>query len=345
MVEYFGGWIAASWVAQGGGADSGVAAEPCAPAAGRSWFLPDGTTVKNQDAYVVVMNPFNAEAVFSLTIVTEARTVRSKDWSNFLLAPRRTAVFHLNDKVLGDTTVATRIDVSIGRVAASSMGISEKGGIRSAIGTPSPAPRVVLAGVADAGPSEIPVLAAGGGAVTYRVTVLSETGAHPADGLTEERLAPGADQTERVNAPAAALVLQAAEGGRLAAARRSVGLKGDRGSTPGVAPRSAWMLSTAAAADGDEVRIYLANPGSRPIQVRLSALSESGPRAGAEATVSVPPGTTVAVPSALDPGHALDSVLAVAQNGTFVPVEASYAATGSGYAVAAGVPIPSRWVP
>jgi len=345
MVEYFGGWIAASWVAVADGADSGVAAEPCAPAAGRSWFLPDGTTVKNQDAYVVVMNPFDAEAVFSLTVVTEARTVRSKDWSNFLLAPRRTAVFHLNDKVLGDTTVATRLDVSIGRVAASSMGISKKGGIRSAIGTPASAPRLVLAGVADAGPSEIPVLAAGGRAVTYRVTVLSEAGSHPAGGLTEERLAPGADQTERVNAPAAALLLQASEGGRLVPARRSFGLKGDRGSTPGLAPRSAWMLSTAAAADDDEVRIYLANPGRRPIQIRLSALSDSGPRAAARALVNLPPGTTVAVPTAFDPDHALDSVLAVAQNGTFVPVEASYAAAGSGYAVAAGVPIPSRWVP
>ena len=36
-------------------------------------------------------------------------------------------------------------------------------------------------------------------------------------------------------------------------------------------------------------------------------------------------------------------VVALADQGTFVPVEASYSSSG-GFAVAAGVPIPRRWV-
>jgi hypothetical protein len=50
MVEYFGGWIAAGWLARAGGDESGMAAEACVPRAGRTWFLPDGTTEKGKDA-------------------------------------------------------------------------------------------------------------------------------------------------------------------------------------------------------------------------------------------------------------------------------------------------------
>ena len=107
MVEYSGGWIAAGWVARAGKDESGVAAEPCLRRTGRTWLLPDGTTEKGQDAYVVVMNPFASEAVFSATLVTERRTVRPKEWTNFVLGAGRSTALHLNDNALGEKTVAT----------------------------------------------------------------------------------------------------------------------------------------------------------------------------------------------------------------------------------------------
>ena len=343
MVEFFGGWVAASWVASAGGEESGVAAEPCASAPGRSLVMPDGTTEKSQDAYVVVMNPFDAESVFSLTIVTEDRTVRSKDWSNFLLPPRRTAVFHLNDKVLGDTTVAAVLQVSLGRVAASSLGIADKGGIRSAIGAPAEGSRLVLPGTTDAGPSEVPVLDPGGQALTYGLVQLSDAGPVRVEGLGRERLAPGADTTEHLTASGSAVLLQPSGGGRVAAARRSFGLEGDQGSTNGVVPRAAWLLSSAAAGSSDDARVFLANPRQRPVEVHLRALSDSGP--GEETSLSIPAGSTVQAPPELLGGDAFGSVVAMADRGTFVPVEASYSAKGGDYAVAAGVPIPTRWIP
>src|SRR5439155_13129409 len=113
-----------------GGDESGMAAETSLARAGRSWLLRDGTTAEGQDSWVVVMNPFASEAVFSLTLITERRTVRTKDWSDFVLGARRSVAFHLNAKALGERTVVADVQVSIGRVAAGGVGMGPDGGIR-----------------------------------------------------------------------------------------------------------------------------------------------------------------------------------------------------------------------
>src|SRR5919109_1726180 len=48
MVEYFGGWVSAGWVAEAAGRESGIAAEPCVSSTSTSWVLPDGTTVRGE---------------------------------------------------------------------------------------------------------------------------------------------------------------------------------------------------------------------------------------------------------------------------------------------------------
>jgi uncharacterized protein DUF5719 len=341
MVEYFGGWIAAGWVARAGGDESGIAAEPCLPRAGRSWLLPDGTTEKGQDAYVVVVNPFATEAVFTLTLVSERRTVQQKGWTNFVLGPRLSTAFHLNQHALGEQTVAAEIDVSIGRVAASSLGIDARGGIRSAIGVPAAANQVILPGVADAGPSDLSLIDPGGTAAHYGVTVLGTSGPSPAKDLVAQQLPPRSVRTDHVTAGAEAVVIRASNG--VAAARRSFGLQGDQGATSGaMRPARAWVVSTAAASGGNEVRLYLANPGRQAATVQIYALSLGAVPTEPE-TVDVPPGTTVPVDR--NPGPALSSVVAISRKGTFVPAEASYTARGIGFATATGVPIPARWVP
>src|SRR5439155_1424710 len=127
-VQYFGGWVAAGWVAEAHGAvpgtpgpnatptsagspggesggpagpvaEQGVAAEPCLPAAGRTWLLPDGTTVQGQEDYVIVMNPFATEAVFGLSFVAEGRTVEADDVE---LGGGTSLAVHVNRRILGD---------------------------------------------------------------------------------------------------------------------------------------------------------------------------------------------------------------------------------------------------
>jgi hypothetical protein len=304
-------------------------------------LLPDGTTEKGQDAYVVVMNPFASEAVFSLTIVTERRTVRWKSWSTFLLKPGRSTAFHLNQHALGEQTVAAEIDVSIGRVAAASLGIDAKGGIRSAVGIPKAATQLVLPGVAEAGPSDLALLDPAGTAAKYRVTTLGPSGPVPAADLATQELALGSARTEHITAGSRALVISSSV--PIAAARRSFGLQGDQGSTSGVVQAaSAWVVPTAASSNGNQTRLYLANPGARRASVTVYALSVGSAPTRAR-TVDVPPGSTVLVDP--KPGPSMASIVAIARSGTFVPAEASYTERGIGFAVTTGVPIPARWIP
>ncbi len=345
VVEYFGGWVAAGWVAVAGGDESGTAAEPCLAKAGRSWLLPDGTTVQEQDAWVVVMNPFASEADFSLTLITENRTVRTKDWTGVVLRARRSVAFHLNAKALGERTVVADVQVSIGRVAASSLGISSAGGIRSAVGVPAATDTVYLPGGGDSRHNEVAVVDPSGHGVHYRVDVLDPRGLAPAEGLGNEQLGPGADRTYDLTAGDPATIVVSGTDGRIAAARRTLGTRGDAGSTGGVAgPAPAWVITTTAATEADKVAVYLVNPGTDTVRMEVWLVGGGG-QVTPPFRVEIPPGVMVTLPAEFNPDHPQGSVVAVADSGTFIPVEASYSASGTGYAVAVGVPIPARFTP
>ena len=130
-VEYFDGWVAASWVTQGGGGEIGVGAEPCAAATGPTWFAPDGTTEQGEDAYLVVMNPFAVDAVFDVVLFTPKRApIRNSALTDHVLRPGKSVAFRLNAFAEGEAAVGAEVDVSLGRVAVSSLGITRDGGIR-----------------------------------------------------------------------------------------------------------------------------------------------------------------------------------------------------------------------
>ena len=164
MVEWFGQWVAVGWLAHAGGGEGGVAAEPCAPAAGGRWYLPDGTTdVDEDDDYVIVMNPFAREAVFSISLLSERKEpVRHGSLTDVVLRPFRSAAFNVNDVVLGEPTVSALVQVSVGRVAAATLGVSGAGGIRSALGyLGQPADTLTFPGGDDAGRTDLVVMSAG----------------------------------------------------------------------------------------------------------------------------------------------------------------------------------------
>src|SRR4029077_6770347 len=97
FVEYFDGWVGASWVAQGGGGEMGGGAEPGAPATSPTWFAPDGTTEQGEDAYLVVMNPFAVDAVFDVVLLTPTRaTSKSSELTDHVLRPGKSLTFRLS---------------------------------------------------------------------------------------------------------------------------------------------------------------------------------------------------------------------------------------------------------
>ena len=350
-LEYFGGWVAASWVTRADGKEVGVAAEPCLPGAGRHWTLPDGTTEQGESAYVVVMNPFAADAVFEVTALTESDPPKGiTDFTDYVLAGGRSAAFKLNQIVLGEAAVAARVDVSIGRVAVAALGISSKEGIRSSIGWPgAPAEETILPGGGDAGQSVLAAADPGTAPSTFSASVLGPKGLQIA-GRLRQQTQDGASATAypvTTEDPASiAATTQAGDPG-VVVARRTRGESQDLGSTGGVASAgSAWIVPPATGSAPRSPVVYLTNPGERPVEVALATLPVNGSPTSARATI--PPGSTIAAPKRLFSGKGDHPVMALAEGGTFAAGAASYSQGQhgvAGYAVSAGIPIPNAWLP
>ena len=345
MVEWFGQWVAVGWVAHAGGGEAGVASEPCAPSAGDRWFLPDGSTeVEGNEEFVVVMNPFAREAVISLTLLSERKEpVRQGELTDVVLKPYRSAAFHLNDVLLGERTVSTLLEVSVGRVAAATLGVSGTGGIRSALGyLGEPPPVLTFPGGADAGRTELLVLNGGSAERTGRVEVAGEIlgpdGIQPFAGLAEASLPPGSARTFPATTSGPSGVRISVIGEEAAAVRRTYGVVSDQAAITGAEPAAAWMVLPAVAGLPAVPGLVLANPSSEPVVVMLSYLA---PGPSERIGVTVPPGATIQVPKTFRLLAPQVAVFAEASSGTFVPAAVSYSLGREGLAAfAASIAIP-----
>jgi len=348
VVEWFGQWVGVGWLAHAGGGEGGVAAEPCAPTAGARWLLPDGTTETEGDHdYVVVMNPFAREAVLSLSLLSERREpVLQGDLTDVILRPFRSVAFELNEVVLGERTVATLVEVSVGRVAAATLGVSGTGGIRSALGyLGTPDADLVFPGGADSGRTELPVMSApsgGGSRVTLTGDLLLTDEAPPQEvpGLADASIPDGSARTFPATTSGPSSLRLEAGGGPVATVRRTFGTASDQGAVTGARPADSWLVMPAVAGAPANPGMVLANPGPEPVEVTLRYL-EPGPQE--ELTVSVPPEATVQVPAAFLFLAPEAGVWAQSGTGTFVVASVSYSLGAEGqatYAVALGIPVP-----
>lgn len=346
-VEWFDQWVAVGWVAHAGGNEGGVAAEPCSPAAGGTWFMPDGTseTKENKD-HVVVMNPFSRDAVFSVALLSDRPPVRLGGLTDVVLRPHRSFVVRLNEVVLGERTVSAVIEVSVGRVVAGSLGVSTTGGIRSAVGYLGQPPQtLVFPGGADAGRAELVVMSAGLERVGLVGELLEKEAEQPFAGLADSAPPAESGRTYPTTTAGPTSVLFTADGSGVAATRRTFGVVSDQASTNGGEPAAAWLVLPAVSGSPSNPSLVLANPGAEPVEVTLSYLA---PATTSPVTLTIPPLRTATAPKAFVEAAPAGAVLAVASFGTFVPAAASYSRGREGfatYAVALGVPIPERWVP
>lgn len=350
FIEYFGGWVAAGWVAHAGGGEKGVAAEPCLPRAGQRWFVPDGTTTERQDAFVVVMNPFAADAVFTLTLYTQKQApITTEAWTNVVLKPYRSRAFRLNATALGYDPVSTQIDVKVGRVAAGSLGLSDLGGTRSSVGVlGEPPERSILPGGFDQGATTMVVMNTGESRPGIEGALLSRDGLLGLPSIKQgaPRAASAVIHPVTTDGPST-IEVQSTPG--VVVARRTLGESSDRGSTTGVpAPAGAWVVLPAVAGRPFRPGLVLANLGDETVDVTLSVLPSGTGEPPQPVTMSIPPGRTVAGRNLFVTAKPLAAILAVSSSGTLVLAAASYSLGLEGfatYAVSAGVPIPDEWVP
>lgn len=348
MVEYFDGTAVAGWVAEAGkdgesGEESGVAAEPCTADAGKRILLAGASTAQQQDPYVVIMNPFGAPASYSLRLFTEKdRPVETAEES---LRPHHAVAVRLNGLLLGEPAIGTEVVVGLGRVAAGNLDLvtGKGGGARASVGWLAPDPSessqtVVLLGGRDEDTSGIAVVNPWESSTELMARLLTADQEQTATGLEGVSIPAESASTRTVDAQSPSSL--ALTSGPLAVARRSFSEQGDDGATTGVLPATSWVVLPAVTQTGPfEPRLVIANPGTQPADVSLRVLPENESKGGLTLpSAVVAPGTTEAIEL---PEDAVHSAVVVTAD---VPVASGivgYSDDGRGYAVSAGVPMPS----
>jgi hypothetical protein len=344
QVEYFDGWIAATWTSYANGTEKGIAAEECEPALSGTWIVPDGTTVRGEGGWIVVMNPTAADAIFGIRLLTEQPVTEPGPWSDVVLRPGRTAAFELSKYKLDKRTVSAVVQSKIGRLAVASVGVSAQSGIRAAAGIPAVVHSVTLPGGPDAGRSELVVANPSGGKATYRGMLDRTDGSQPISQLNGESL--GSEQAltyELSTDRTSTIQLNVTSQRGVAVARRTFGPHGDVGAIVGATPAMAWVVPAGTISSSGFWKLSLANPGTVPAQVHLRLLGPKG-QAAKPQEVKVPAGRTVLVGVSLTKPEPEGAVVAVASTGTFVPMATSFTRDVSGYAVSMGEPVPARWI-
>jgi hypothetical protein len=344
-VEYFGGWIGAGWLTRVAGSHAGVGAEPCAPAASRRWFAPDNTTQQGQEANLVIMNPFAAEAVLDVVLYTANRApIRISDYADVSIKPLHSLALPLS--AVGEQAITASVEVSTGRVAVASVGVSDSGGVRSTLGVTSTTSRTYLPVALGIGQSQLVVTVPGEAAAALGGSLLTRDGPSPLPGLVGTTQEPATAQLyPLVSAGPTSANLVSTDGVGIVAALRASGPEVDPASTAGaLIPAAAWIVTPTVAGGASRPGLVLVNPGDVAVDVTLHLLAPQGAAPAADITVTVPPASAKGAPAAFL-GSATDaSVLVRASGGDIVALGASTSLGPDGtsaFALAVGVPVVS----
>ena len=340
-VEYFGGWIGAGWVAS---TDEGVAAEPCAADAARRWFLADGTTELGEEAYVIVANPFAAAAVMNVVLYTSDRApIRDSEWTDLVIPPRRSMALHLNTKVEGEPAVAAALEVSVGRVAAASLGVSDRTKLRGALGWTEPTTGATFPLMQGSGHTELLLLSTAPESIRFGATELSEGQPRPAGGLTEQEHGPAAARAYPIPVGPGPLGIDlfTLEDAAVVAALRAVGPGEDIGATAGaVAPSDSWLVLPAVSRAHSTPGAVLVNDGDAAVVATVELLPREGGTAAAPVTVRVPAHAAAAVPPDFWASASGAALLIRSDGRSLVALAASTSGEADAFALSMGVPLP-----
>jgi hypothetical protein len=347
FVEYFGGWVAAGWVAKAGGGQSGVAAEPCASEAGTRWLAPDGTTEQGQNANLIVMNPFDVVAVVDVAIYTDTRApIRDSGLTDQEVPPHRSISLSLNRYALDEPAAAAEVRATAGRVAVASLGVGDDGGIRSALAVTGEGVRRILPSTNDPGQSTLVVVAPGDEQVRFGAVLYAGGEAGPAGGLTgQSQSGRSAHAYPVITDGASAVDVRALAGSPpFAVVRRVEGPGNDAGATGGVpGPAPSWIVLPTVAGEPSSPGVVLTNPGAQEMTVTLTRMTATGADTDT-LDVVVAAGASVAVASRFLEVDPTGAVLAVSQDGSSFVAAGASSSLGklgiAGFAVSAGVPLP-----
>ena len=363
FVESFGGWVAAGWLIRGGEGGGGVGAEPCAPDAGRHWVSAAPTTGEGEQAFLVVMNPFDTDAVFDVALFSGGgrAPVRHADLTDVTIRPRQSTAIRLNLYAQGENALGVSVGVATGRVAAATMVVADGRGVASVLASQGTTLRQVLLTPSATGRSSLAVAlpsASDDAAATqqlgqigstFSATLRSQDAPQPAGGLVERSQEPASAAVHAIpTAGPSGIDLVVSEGAPIVAAIRTVGVGGDVGATAGsVEPAGSWVVTPTVAGDPQRAGLLLLNPGASPATVTVTSIPAEGEQAS-EIGMSIPAGTVAVAPREFMDTVGAASLAVIGEGSPVVALGASTSLGNEGlslFGLAAGVPVPELETP
>lgn len=364
-VEFLGAPVAAGTVALR--PDGGLAADPCAGNPDVRWHVPEASTLRGEEFYLVVHNPFAGESVADVSILTPKELLRPGRLQGVVLAPGEVKALPLHAFALGEQALAATVSAPLGRIVVAGIGVS-RGGIRSVLGVHDAARRWLLPGGGDPAGGTV-VVAAPEGQAPFRVIAAGGGGEQPL--LELESVPDGTARAFDLAAPDAAVEVEGQGRIPFVAGRRLVaqapamppaqgqgpqGKKPAKGKGGGPSPRKepppapppGDLASTRGASRaqsrvvalppvgpaGGPVILVLHNPSAQERTATVTFLGTSAPPPP-PTDVGVPPGTMVALPLPAGPPAA-----ALVETDAGGLVAAQVSTEPSAYAVSAAVPMP-----
>lgn len=364
VVEFFGSAVAAGMVTARPDGEGGVGAEPCAGRPATEWFVPEASTLRGQDAIVLIHNPFGSEAVIDVRMLGEGGPIGHGRLRRLVLDPGQVKAVSVGRFALGEPGVAAAVVAHLGRVVVGGVTASPAG-VRTVVGTTAPAGAWVLPGTGDPASGRL-VVSTPGEEAAFRADTLGQAGPTPLVDL--ESVAGGSAATFDLPQEGGGVLVQSEGAAPLLAGRLLVppvpepaprprrerqggggqggGGGGGRREEPpeppapepgdlaatGGAPAGAarWVALPATPPEGGPAALLLHNPGGGSAQVTLSFL---GGQEGRPEVVEVPAGAfaRIALPSTPV------AVLVESTGGLVVPAQVSL--DRRTYAVAVGVPV------
>ena len=344
FVEVFGGWLAVGWMVRADDPDTGLSAEPCAPQAGVTWLTTESSSEEGEQAYLVIANPFAADAVFDVTLFSPDRPpLRDLDWTDLTLKGGRSMALPLSKKIVGEEAVAAVLQAKVGRVAVATLGITDGGGVRGVLGAREPATVWHLPTGEGAGQATLVTFVPGDKGLRFGASLFSREGPQAAGGLVDAQQQGASTQVSPVITSGPSSIVVTALGDQaLVAAQRAEGQSADDAATGGTAmPATEWVVLPTVAEEPSVPGLVVENPGAEAVSVTLRLLTPEGvgPR---EASFELAASGTAGAPRSFFEGASQAAVLVTATG----PITAAGASTSSGvhglslYALSMGVPVP-----
>jgi hypothetical protein len=344
VVEVFGGWAGVGWQTRAGEPEKGLGVEPCTPDAGGSWVVTGMPTLQGDRSFLIVSNPFAADAIVDVTLLTpDAPPVRDPDLTDLTVRRGTSVALNVSQVVPGKAATTATVTASAGRIVVGASTVVEAGGLRSVLGSPSTARTWYLPTGAGSGQVVLSLGTVDEAAVRFGALLRTDGGVRPAGGLVNVRQAGSSTATYPIVTTPASSVEVAADA-PVVAALTAEGQGLDDAATGGLlAPALDWVVIPTVQEDPRSPGVLIVNPEDVPVTVDVSLLGSEGAVLPDPLTFEVPAGQTVGVPATYLRSLSDGSVLVRASG----PVVALGASTSSGtqgvalYALAAGIPVPA----